>query len=210
MLAPGIKKIKRKSNMHQPPIAADGSSFDLIDSKKLFTEIQLKQGMIFLDVACGYGYYSVAASKYVSETGIIYAVDLWQDGIDHLSDHIKKHQITNIQPILADARKKISLKNSSVDICLLATVLHDFILERTEAEVLKEIYRVLKPGGKLAVVEFKKMESHPGPPIEIRIAPVQVEKKVSPYGFLLLKIIEIGEFHYLTLFRKKGDYHRDY
>ena len=134
--------------MHHTPIAAGGSSFDLIDSKKLFAEIQLKQGMTFLDVACGYGYYSIAASKYIGETGIVYAVDLWQDGIDHLSNHIKEHNISNIQPILADARKKISLKNSSVDMCLLSTVLHDFILEKTEDGVLKEIHRVLKSAGK--------------------------------------------------------------
>ena len=60
--------------MHHTPIAAGGSSFDLIDSKKLFTEIQLEPGMTFLDVACGYGFYSIAASKYVGEAGIVY---LW-------------------------------------------------------------------------------------------------------------------------------------
>jgi ubiquinone/menaquinone biosynthesis C-methylase UbiE len=188
--------------MHHTPIAAGGSSFDLIDSKNLFTEIQLKQGMTFLDVACGYGYYSIAASKYASETGIVYAVDLWKDGIDHLSKHIKEHSMSNIQVILADARKKFPLKSSSVDICLLSTVLHDFMLEKTEEGVLKEIHRVSKPGGKFAVIEFKKMESHPGPSIEIRITPQQVEKKVQPYGFEFLKTVEIGEFNYLSLFEK--------
>jgi len=189
--------------MHDTPIAAGGGSFDLIDSKKLFTEIQLKQGMTFLDVACGYGNYSIAASKYVGETGTVYAIDLWKDGIDYLSNHIRENNINNIQPVLADARKKIPLKSSSIDICLLATVLHDFILEKTEEGVLKEIQRILKPGGKFAVVEFNKMESHPGPPIELRITPAQVEKKVAPYGFRILKIVEVGEFHYLALFSKK-------
>lgn len=189
--------------MHQAPIAAGGSSFDQIDSEKLFREIQLQPGMTFLDVACGYGFYSIAASKYVGETGSVYAVDLWRAGIDHLSNHIRENNLNNIQPVLADVRKKIPIKSSSVDICLLSTVLHDFIHEKTEAGVLKEIQRLLKPGGKLAVVEFKKMESYPGPPIEIRIAPVQVEKTVAPHGFMILKLIEIGEFHYLTLFSKK-------
>jgi ubiquinone/menaquinone biosynthesis C-methylase UbiE len=188
--------------MHHTPIAAGGSSFDLIDSKKLFREIQLKEGMIFLDVACGYGYYSLAASKYVGETGIIYAVDLWNDGIEHLSNHIKEHTVNNIQAILADARKMIPLKSSSVNISLLSTVLHDFMLEKTEDGVLKEIHRVLKPDGKFAVVEFKKIASKHGPPIEIRITPKQVEEKVVPYGFEFLKTVEIGELNYLSLFEK--------
>ena len=188
--------------MHHTPIAAGGSSFDLIDSQKLFAAIQLNQGMTFLDVACGYGYYSIAASHYVGEKGIVYAVDLWKEGIDHLSNHIKEKKIKNIQPILADATKKIPVKNLSIDSCLLSTVLHDFILEKTEVGVLNEIHRVLKPAGRFAVIEFKKIASKPGPPIEIRITPEQVEKKVTPYGFQLLKTIEIGEFNYLSLFEK--------
>jgi len=188
--------------MSHTPIAAGGSSFDIIDSKKMFTEIQLKKGMTFLDVASGYGFYSIAASKYVGEKGIVYAVDLWKDGIDHLSNHIKENNMTNIQAILADARKKIPLKNSSADVCLLSTVLHDFMSEKTEDGVLREIYRVLKPAGKFAVVEFKKIASRRGPPIEIRISPEQVKEKVAPYGYNFVKDVEIGEFNYLSLFEK--------
>ena len=188
--------------MHHTPIAAGGSSFDLIDSKKLFAELQLKQGMKFLDVASGYGFYSIAASKYVGERGIVYALDLWKDGVDHLSNHIEEHKINNIQAILADARKKIPLKNSSVDVCLLSTVLHDFIIEKTEDGVLKEIHRVIKPAGTFAVIEYKKISSKPGPPIEVRITPKQVEKKVAPYGFSFLKTVEIGAFNYLSFFEK--------
>ncbi|MDZ7342704.1 MAG: class I SAM-dependent methyltransferase [candidate division KSB1 bacterium] len=188
--------------MHHTPIAAGGSSFELINSARLFGEIHLKMGMRFLDVACGYGYYSIAVSQYVGETGNVCAVDLWQDGIVHLSNHLKANSIHNIHSVLADARKMIPLKNSSVDLCLLATVLHDFMHEKTEEGVLKEIHRVLKAGGKFAIVEFKKIASKPGPPIEIRITPEQVNNVVIPYGFEFLKTVEIGQFHYLSLFEK--------
>ena len=188
--------------MHQTPIAAGGSSFDQIDSEKLFQEIQLQPGMTFLDVACGFGFYSIAASNYVGEAGVVYAVDLWREGLEHLSDHIGEKNINNIQAFLADVTKRIPLESARADICLLATVLHDFIFEKTEDRVLKEIHRILKPAGKFAVVEFKKIAGKPGPPIEIRMTPEQVEKKVVPYGFQLLKTVEIGEFNYLSLFEK--------
>lgn len=61
----------------------------------------------------------------------------------------------------------------------------------------------LKPGSKFAVIEFKKMDSKPGPPIEIRITPEQVEKTVMPYGFQPIISIEIGQFNYLSLFKRK-------
>jgi hypothetical protein len=60
-------------------------------------------------------------------------------------------------------------------------------------------------GSSFDLIEFKKMESHPGPPIEIRITPEEVEKKVTPYGFQIIKTVEIGQFNYLSLFEKKKE-----
>ncbi len=191
--------------MQHTPIAAGGSSFDLIDVQKLFAEIEWRQGITFVDVACGYGYYSIAASKYIGDNGVVYAIDLWPDGIDHLSQYIKAQHIYNIQAVLADARNMIPLKSSSIDVCLLATVLHDFIQENTEAGVLEEIHRILKPGGRFLVIEFKKIASKPGPPVEIRLLPEQVESIVTPYGFRSVKTTGIGAFNYLSLFANNKD-----
>lgn len=188
--------------MKHKPIAAGGSSFDSIDSQMLFSEIELSEGMIFLDVACGFGYYSLAASRHVGKTGRVYAVDLWSEGLEQLKNQIQARKIDNIQVLTADVTQRIPLDDSCIDIGLLATVLHDFIQEKTEAEALKEIYRVLKPGGKFAVIEFKKVESHPGPPLSIRITPEESEHRITPHGFRILKTVEIGQFHYLSFFEK--------
>lgn len=68
--------------MAEKPTATGKSSFNLIDSYKLFSEPGLKEDTSFLDLACGRGAYSIAASGYIREKGIIYAVDLWKEGID--------------------------------------------------------------------------------------------------------------------------------
>ncbi len=68
--------------MAEKTIAAGKSSFYLIDSYKLFSELSLKEDTSFLDLVCGRGAYSIAASGYIGEKGIIYAVDLWKEGID--------------------------------------------------------------------------------------------------------------------------------
>ena len=79
--------------MAEKPIAAGKSSFNLVDSKKLFFELRLKEDTTFLDLACGSGAYSIAASEYIEEEGLIYAVDLWKEGIDNLLKEIKIKQI---------------------------------------------------------------------------------------------------------------------
>ena len=59
---------------------------------------------------------------------------------------------------------------NSADVCLIATALHGFVEDRIDQGVLTEIVRVVKPTGILAVMEFKKIDGPPGPPIYIRLS----------------------------------------
>jgi ubiquinone/menaquinone biosynthesis C-methylase UbiE len=186
--------------MSEKPIAAGSSSFHLVDTKRLFSELILKDDTVFLDVACGSGAYSIAASRYIGQAGRIFAVDLWREGIESLQREIRVKQVSNIYAKVADISKRIPLEDHSVDLCLMATVLHDLIQDKTDDGTLREIKRVLKPYGTLAIIEFKKIEGSPGPPIGIRMSPEQVEKHIYPYSFSITKTMDIGAFNYLSLF----------
>jgi ubiquinone/menaquinone biosynthesis C-methylase UbiE len=187
--------------MHEKPIAAGKSSFDIIDKEKVFAALGLKKDTVMLDVACGVGKYSVAASDIIGNEGVIYAVDLWEDGINALKQTIGEKGIKNIRPLLSDVNKHVPAEDRSIDVALMATVLHDLIEVNTEKGTLKEIKRVLKPGGKLVIIEFKKMEGPPGPPVAIRLTPEETEKIVSVYGFKQEEVFDAGQFHYLSVFK---------
>jgi len=186
--------------MHDKPIAAGKSSFDLIDKERFFGALGIKREYVLLDAACGVGKYSIAISDVLKNEGIIYAVDLWEEGIQTLKQTIEEKEIKNIKPFLADISKHIPVEDQSVDIILMATVLHDLIEDNTEKGTLSEVRRVLKPGGSLVIVEFKKMEGPPGPPVAIRLSPEETEKIVSAYGFNQEKVIDVGPFNYLSMF----------
>ncbi len=191
--------------MNNNPIAAGKSSFDLIDSSKLFSELQLKKNTVFLDLACGSGPYSIAASKHIGDEGKIYAFDLWREGIDNLLREVAVRQIKNIHAGVADVSRNIPIEDHSIDICLMATVLHDLIQDNTEKGTLREVKRVLKPNGLLAVIEFKKVEGPPGPPLKIRISPEELENILSPYGLRFVKTSEIGPYNYLSVFSNQSN-----
>jgi len=91
-----------------------------------------------------------------------------------------------------------------VDVCLMATVLHDFVDDQISKEVLHEIVRVMKTDGMLAIVEFKKIDGPPGPPVHIRLSPEAVDDLLVPYGFAKERHTEVGPYNYLMLFRKSG------
>jgi ubiquinone/menaquinone biosynthesis C-methylase UbiE len=195
------------TNNHKKPTAAGKSSFDLIDAAVFYREIDLKKGITFLDVACGRGAYCLKASEIVGSAGTVYAVDLWPEGIEQLKASALKENALNIEAFVSDAGRQIPVDDQVVDVCLMATVLHDFVEDQISKEVLHEIVRVLKPDGLLAIVEFKKIDGPPGPPVHIRLSPVEVGEMLAPYGFSEERLVDVGPYNYLMLFKKSGSGH---
>lgn len=182
------------------PTGAGKSSFGLIDTHKFFQELDLKKDTTFMDVACGRGAYTLAAAQIINKEGRLYAVDLWTEGIEILEKEAASKGIKNLKTFVGDVAHKIPVEDDCVDVCLMATVLHDLVAETVDQQALKEITRVIKPGGTLAIVEFYKKEGPPGPPRPVRLSPDEVDKMVSVYGFRQIRYTEIGPDNYLIIF----------
>jgi ubiquinone/menaquinone biosynthesis C-methylase UbiE len=189
--------------MSDKPVAAGKSSFDLIDTAKTLALLNVSLHSTFVDLACGVGNYSVEIAKIIGNKGTVYAVDLWQEGIKVLDQKIDTIGITNIQTIMADICKTLPLEPNSVDSCLMATVVHDLPASGQKAS-LEEVARILKVGGVLNIIEFKKIDKGPGPPLTIRMAEQEIESLVTPFGFIRVQWSEVGEFNYLLQYKKSS------
>jgi len=185
------------------PTGAGRSSFGLIDTAKFFRELDLKKGVTFLDVACGWGYYSLVAADIVGKDGQVFAVDLWEEGILNLRKEAASKGSQNLEAFVSDVSQNIPIENDCVDVCLMATALHDFVGDQVDREAMKEVVRVMKPEGILAIVEYKKIDGPPGPPKPVRLSPQEVDTLVSAYGFKQKHLTEIGANHYLQIFIRK-------
>ena len=184
------------------PTGAGKSSFGLIDIAKFFSELDLQKGVTFLDVACGWGLYSLAASDIVGKEGQVYAVDLWEEGILNLRKEAVSKGSQNLEAFVSDVSQNIPIENDCVDVCLMATALHDFVGDQIDRQAMKEVVRVMKPEGTLVIVEYKKKDGPPGPPKQVRLSPQEVDTLLSPYGFKQNHLTEIGANNYLQIFTK--------
>jgi len=189
--------------MSDKPVGAGKSSFDLIDVKEAFAIMNPKPDSAFLDLACGIGKYSIEIAKYIGDKGTVYAVDLWEEGIEALNQEIGMSGIKNINTIIADITDKLPLEENSIDACLMATILHDLSIN-DQHKTLEEVARVLKHGGTLDIIEFKKIYNGPGPASKIRLDDSQVESVVTPYGFVRVNRSDIGEFTYILKYKKSA------
>jgi ubiquinone/menaquinone biosynthesis C-methylase UbiE len=184
------------------PPGAGKSSFELIEPERLLGELPLKNGITFLDLGSGSGNYTLAVAEVIGKHGVVVALDLWQPGLEALEERAAAAGQHNIRALLADISKLVPLGEGSVDVCLMATVLHDLAEFAMADGALQEAHRVLKPGGVLAVVEFDKVEGPPGPPMRIRLTPEEVENLVAPYGFQKTRMARVGPYNYMILFTK--------
>jgi len=189
------------NNSEQGHHHAGMSSKAFLNAERVIPEIGLKNGDKFLDVGCGEGYFSIAASKFIGNKGKVYAIDSYEKSIAVLKEQIHRENISNIEAIVADVTKKMPMPDASIDVCLMANVMHGFLANGEVQSVMTEIARVMKAGSTLAVVEFKKIAGPPGPPISIRMTPEELEDLISGYGFEKNKVVEVGPFHYAAMFR---------
>jgi ubiquinone/menaquinone biosynthesis C-methylase UbiE len=129
-------------------------------------------------------------------------VDLWEEGLAALKERAAREGRANLKPLAAGAGQ-VPMESRSVDVVLMATVLHDLVEAGTAAGALAEVSRVIKAEGRLAIVEFHKIDGPPGPPRHIRLDPAEVKTMVAPYGFVRQQTVNLGPYNYLITFVKE-------
>ena len=178
------------------------SSRGLIDAGKVLAAIGLARGQTVLDAGAGTGHFSVAASALVGPAGTVWAIDVDRPSLDLLSRELFTNGIKNIRPLLANLAGELPVRTSSVDLCIMVNVLHGLAYEGRASVAVAEMARVLRPGGRFAVIEFKKEEMSVGPPVEVRLRSDEVEVLATPSGFRRERIFEAGPYSYAIVFRK--------
>ena len=173
-----------------------------LDADYVMTFIGLKPGNVFLDAGCGDGHMSFAAARIVGRDGRVYAVDSYEESIREVRDEIASWKVGNVEPLLADITDSLPVPDASVDVFFLSNVLHGLVENEEIVTAFGEIVRVLKKGGTLAVVDYKKEETPVGPPLAIRLSPDEVSGIIAGYGFITVKAEPVGAWHYALTARK--------
>jgi ubiquinone/menaquinone biosynthesis C-methylase UbiE len=169
-------------------------------SSQVLKLLDINIGDQILDVGCGNGYISLAISDIVGDKGKVFAIDIDEQSINALKSEINIKKIKNIEAIKGDISDEVPLEDGIIDICLMVNVFHGLVENNEVETALKEIKRVQKIGGILFIIEFKKIESTPGPPLSVRLAPKEIELILKCYNYQIKNVHNIGSFHYGNTF----------
>ncbi len=181
-----------------------------IDARDVISRLDLKGDDVFMDAGCGDGHVAMEAYDMMDDTATIYAVDIYEPSIEDFEKDLKKDGITNVIPVQSDITDRIAIDDDFVDMCLMINVFHHFVsMEKTD-EAISELKRVIKPEGKIAVIDYKKADTDYGPPFKFKRSPEELEKMFSKHDMKMVKLdTEVGEdleggitSHYLIIFEK--------
>lgn len=128
--------------------------------------LSLRPGQVVCDIGAGTGYFALRAARRVGDSGRVFAVDVEPRILDVLRAKIEKAGVRNVTPVLAVAADPL-LPPRSCDLVLVIDAYHHF---PDRPHYLARLAALLRPGGRLADVDWHKQKSGFGPPPEHRIA----------------------------------------
>jgi ubiquinone/menaquinone biosynthesis C-methylase UbiE len=147
-----------------------------------------------VDLGAGIGYFSIPLSSVVKE---VLAVDMEPKMLEILRGRVRERGIPNIVPMRADMLR-LPLPDGSADRVLAAFVYHEV---ESQKKLIGEAARILRPKGRLTIIDFQKKETPMGPPVEERKPPEHV-KRTAAKAFQLAQDIE-EDVYYQLEFEKK-------
>ncbi len=157
-------------------------------------KIGIRKGMVVADLGCGPGFFTLPVASLVGGRGLVYAVDADPTMLRHLRANIEKTgtDAERVRTIRADV-SKTGIPSSSVDLTLLVLVLHDI---EDKGSLFREIRRISKQGASVVNVDWRKVRSTVGPPLDIRLSKDESMKLLSGAGFRVTTSISAGPHLY--------------
>lgn len=180
------------------------SSYDMQNPELVFNSIGIKKGDVIADLGCGAGDYSFRSAELTGETGLVFACDKWDELKLKLEKRADDFWLNNIRPLKFDlANDDYPIKEGSIDICIMVTVFHIPAVKDSSRHVLSQIKKILKPHGKLAILNCKKEDRPFGPPYEMRLSEEQTENILIKNGFYKSEQETDLGLNYLSIFKYK-------
>ncbi len=169
------------------------------DPKSNVLQMGLREGMKVADLGSGSGHYSTAAAGVVGREGHVYMVDIQEEVLKHALDTAHGMGLRNVEIVWGNIEHLggTKLRDQAVDAVILSNVLFQ---AEDKQSLIAEIKRIIKPGGRLLVVDWAGSYGGVGPVPSCVVSEHSAEELFITGGFHKLKDFRAGAHHYAIVF----------
>ena len=164
----------------------------------LLGELKIKPGDKVADIGAGTGYHTRRMAELVGREGTVFAVDIEPKMLESLKERTSAAGLHNVKLVLGTL-KSPRLPRDSLDLVLMVDVYHEL---EFPYEMVQEICWALKPGGRIALVEFRGED--PKVPIKAvhKMTEAQARKEFEVHPLRWVETIRTLPWQHLIIFER--------
>ena len=167
---------------------------------EILSKLELQPGWTVADIGAGTGYFTVPIARAVRDDGRVFAVDVAPEMLEKIRARVAEAGLHNVQCYEGEA-SATGIPPQSCDCVFLANVWHEF---DDRAAVLAEAERILKPNGRIAILDWRPdVAPDHGPPLAHRISEDAANDALLEAGFCPGFRSPAGTYHWLVLGSKR-------
>jgi ubiquinone/menaquinone biosynthesis C-methylase UbiE len=166
---------------------------------RLVRALGLRPGRTVAEIGAGSGYLARRVARAVGPRGRVYAVDVEPRMLAVLVQRLRRRGLTNVTPVLGRDDDPL-LPARSCDVVLVVNTYHHF---PGGPRYLRRLRRLLRPGGRLVNVDFHRLETPVGPPVERRVARETFLRHARRAGLRLSREVTFLPYQYCLILRSR-------
>ncbi|AFM39287.1 methylase involved in ubiquinone/menaquinone biosynthesis [Desulfosporosinus acidiphilus SJ4] len=155
-------------------------------------ELGLSPDDTVADIGCGIGYFTIPAAEFIASSNSTFALDTSEEMLAEVEKRSGAAGVLNIVLVKTE-EYDLKLPNESVSFAILVNVLHEI---DNKIQFLEEINRIVKTGGKIALIDWEKKKTEMGPPLDHRLSSEDVKGLLQRTGWELIKEVSLAEVFY--------------
>lgn len=158
----------------------------------ILNKLGLEQSHVFVEIGAGTAFFSIAFLQQ-AKPSILYACDISKTMLSWIEENVIP-DYPLIHPV-QNHEASVPLDDEIANLVFTIHLHHEL---ENPGQILDEAFRILRTGGKVLVVDWKKLDMAEGPPTHIRCTPEDVKSQMKNSGFKNIQISNELEKHFFV------------